>query len=226
MCIRQHSKSKNIILSNKAWNKIKTLEATVSNYAEAGKEGRWFLDQDWYIHTNIFTFSNKKTAPKKYPSKQKGQQQQQNKEADNKDDGGGDDHDDSETVCLIHIRRWYLFNNKHRPGKGGLTFNLKSWQGLKEYMAPNKQEQGKTGNTARAAAAAAAAEGHGDYKETGKRKAEGDNEDQAVKAIDNTQDMTPEEEEAYIEAKDSKGGNRSNKKSKKDVNMDNIIYLC
>ena len=65
VCIQQHSKSKNIRLTNKAWNKIKTIEATVSNYAEAGKEGRWFLDQDWYIHTNTFTFPKKKTVPKK-----------------------------------------------------------------------------------------------------------------------------------------------------------------
>ena len=167
VCIQQHSKSKNIRLTNKAWNKIKTIEATVSNYAEAGKEGRWFLDQDWYIHTNTFTFPKKKTVAKK----QKGQhEQQQPKETDNKD-GSGDGDDDSETVCLIHIRRWYLFNDKHRPGKEGLTFNQKSWQHLKEYMASKEYSKNAARN---------ATEGQG--KESLKRKAESDDEDQLMEA--------------------------------------------
>ena len=133
VCIQQHSKAKRILLTNKAWNKIKTLESTVSNYAEAGKEGRWFLDQDWYIHTNVFTFQKKKTAPKKYKLKD----EQQQKESDNKDAGGNDDNE-GDTVCLIHIRRWYWFNDKHRPGKEGLSINIKSWQLLKEYMTSKK----------------------------------------------------------------------------------------
>ena len=159
VCIQQNSKSKRILITNKAWNKIKTLEATVSNYAEAGKEGRWFLDQDWYIHTNVFTFP-KKRVPKKYKLN--------NEHIDNNDAG---DDAEGDTVCLIHIRRWYLFNDKHRPGKEGLTFNQNTWQLLKEYTISKKQEQSKTYNAARTTT------GEASCDVSTKRKAESDDEE-------------------------------------------------
>ena len=79
--------------------------------------------------------------------------------------------DDGDTVCLIHIRRWYLYNDKHKPGKDGIALNLKSWQQLKEFMTTNKEEQTKTFHPTRTTPTTEKS-----CDESNKMKAESDNE--------------------------------------------------
>ena len=105
--IRQNYRAKETKLSTKGWEKLVSLEKTVTTYSEKRKLGKWSLDENWYVHTTLYTF----------PKKQVVQSAEENEE-----------------VYLIHIRKWFLFNDKHRPSKEGITFNVKSWQSLKEQM--------------------------------------------------------------------------------------------
>ena len=52
-CIVQCSKEKGIKLTKKAWDKLVSVASTVDQYAINQKEGKWFLDANWYIHTKI-----------------------------------------------------------------------------------------------------------------------------------------------------------------------------
>ena len=51
--IVQCSKEKGIKLTKKAWDKLVSVASTVDQYAINQKEGKWFLDANWYIHTKI-----------------------------------------------------------------------------------------------------------------------------------------------------------------------------
>ena len=111
--IRQHYKAKEIHLTTKGWEKLISLEKTVTGYSEKRKLGKWPLDENWYVHTTLYTF----------PKKQLAQTAEENEE-----------------VYLIHIRKWYFFNDKHRPSKEGITLNVKSWQSLKDQMLTDHEK--------------------------------------------------------------------------------------
>lgn len=123
-----HTKNdKEICITKEVFKKLLKLIPVVDEYLENGKENKWHLYEDWYLHISYFTLPKKKKN--KYMFKEASHESEPEVE---------------DIKCIIHIRRWFHMEGHHLPMRDGLAFTKIYWKYLLETVEAYQRNDKKT----------------------------------------------------------------------------------